>query len=221
MWSKKSFLWMWFAILCILLLLFVLKIDFRDLEGLKDTLGLLGKWAPGAFLLLCSIRSFLLLPCGLFSTAAGAFFGPVWGGILALTGFTLNAALMYYTADALGQNWAKRHFANKVEALDHFVNQNSFTGILFLRMISLLPFDAVSCIGGITKTKMDSFVLATLAGSIPGVFIYTYFGFSIKTMSLQKIILAGCFLGIFTIIPFLYKLYMYKKKSKEDKIKAI
>ena len=221
MWSKKSFLWMWFIALCVLLIFFISKIDFRDLDGFKNTLLKLGNWAPAVFLLLCSIRSFLLLPCGLFSTAAGAFFGPVWGGVLALTGFTLNGAVMYYTSEALGQNWAKRHFTNKVDALEHFVNKSSFANIFLLRMIPLLPFDAVSCIGGITRTKLESFILATLIGSIPGVFVYTYLGFSIKTMSIQKIIFAACIIGIFAIIPLLYKYYIYKKKCKEDKIKAI
>lgn len=219
--NKKGIIWAWIAVLCILLLFLAYKMDIRDTDGLKRVMKLLGSWAPEVFLLLCAIRSFLLLPCGLFAAVAGVLFGPALGGVLALVGFTFNAVVMYYMAELLGQNWVKKHFAHKVESLDRFINKNSFVNIFLLRLIPLLPFDAVSCMGGIAKTRVDSFIWGTLIGSIPGVFIYTYFGFSLKTMSVPKLIFSACFMGLFAMVPLLYKLYIYKKKCKEDKIKAI
>ncbi|MDF2521295.1 MAG: hypothetical protein K0R84_1923 [Clostridia bacterium] len=194
----------------------VIHTDLYNINNIKALLTKLGKWAPAIFVLLCVFRTFMFLPCGFFSGAAGALFGPVKGTLLTLIGFILNSLIIYLMAGYFGRDWVKGLLKDKFDSLDEFVNTNSFSSFLFLRVVPLLPFDGVSCLGGISKAKLSNYLLATAIGSIPGVFIYTYFGDSLKNLSVNKIIISAVVIVLMAFVPLFYKLGKYKYALKKN-----
>lgn len=214
---KKLILFGMLLACCVLLFWGAMHWNISNIDVLKHSLLSFGKLAPFVFFGFCVFRSFLLLPCGVFSVAAGLLFGPLRGGLLTLAGFTANSLIVYYMSSYFGRDWAKRLLKDKFEAMESMVSSRSFLSFLFLRIVPLLPFDAVSCIGGISKARVTSFGLATLFGSIPGVFIYTYFGDSLKTLSWHKMLLPAAVILMMTLVPIGYKLYKFKKKAKAAK----
>lgn len=212
---KKHLLLTFVLLFSITVFLAIINADLNNVENLRKTLTGLGKFSFIAFILLCAIRTFILLPCGLFSALGGILFGPVKGTIITLIGFTINALIIYYMANYLGREWVKRLLKDKFNYLDEYINKNSFSSFLFLRIVPLLPFDSVSCIAGISRVKLGNFLAATALGSIPGVFIYTYFGDSLKTLSLEKIIVPGIIIILMTFVPLLYKLIKHRNSIKK------
>lgn len=194
----------------IAIFMIMIHADLRDVNNIKSTLAELGKLSPVLFVALCALRSFMLLPCGLFSATGGVLFGPVKGTLLTLAGFTLNALILYYAANYLGRDWVKRLLKDKFVYLDNYVSKNSFFSCFLLRVVPLLPFDAVSCIAGISKARIVYYTAATILGSIPGVFVYAYFGDSLKNLSFEKIVIPGISILIMTCIPLAYKLFKHK-----------
>lgn len=194
--------------------------DLYNIENMKGTLNGLGGLSSIIFVLLCALRTFILLPCGLFSAAGGVLYGPVKGTVLTLCGFTLNALILYYMAGFLGRDFVKRLLKDKFNYIDDYVSKNSFYSIFLMRVIPLLPYDAVSCIAGISKAKLWRYLAATVIGSIPGVFIYSWFGDSIKSLSYEKIAISGIAIVVMAIMPLLYRLikrrYLFEKNINKD-----
>lgn len=212
---KRSMLLLLILFLSIAIFIAIIDADLRNINNIRNVLRELGKLSPIIFIMLCALRSFMILPCGLFSAAGGALFGSLEGSLLTLIGFTLNALILYFMANYLGHDWAKRLLKDKFVHLDSYVNKNSFFTIFLLRIVPLLPFDAVSCIAGISKANIWYYIAATALGSIPGVFIYTYFGDSLKALSFEKIIIPGISILIMTLFPLLYKLTKHKHHIKK------
>lgn len=205
-----------FALLLLILLfsatalLITINADLYNIDNLKRSLAGLGKLSPLIFVLLCTVRTFVLLPCGLFSAAGGVLFGPIKGTMLTLAGFTFNSLIIYYMANYLGRDFVKRLLKDKFNYIDNYVSKNSFFSFLLMRIVPILPFDAVSCIAGISKAKPKNFLAATAIGSIPGVFIYSWFGDSLKALSYEKIAISGVFIILMAIVPLLYKLIKHR-----------
>jgi uncharacterized membrane protein YdjX (TVP38/TMEM64 family) len=191
------------------------KID--NLSSFREALLKLGPWAPYVFIVVCIFRSFMLLPCGIFSVSGGILFEPLNGSIFALVGFTLNSILVYYMASYFGRNWVKDLLGNKFNTIHGLVNKNSFISFFYLRAVPLLPFDAVSCLGGISKAKLNNFILATLFGSMPGIFLYTFFGGTLKSLSLRRAAIPAVFILLVSLVPAGYKLFHhFKPANKSD-----
>ena len=59
------------------------------------------------------------------------------------------------------------------------------------------------------RAEAGKFILATLIGSIQGVFMYIYFGDYVESLSIRRIVVSAAFVAGFAILPFLYK-YLIK-----------
>lgn len=176
-----------------------------SIDSVKLTIESWGKFAPFIFVLLCIGRSFALLPCGLFSVLGGMLFGPALGTAVVLFGFTIGSVITFYMARYLGSQWTERIMGERFKKVDKLVSKNGFYSVFLMRAVPILPFDVVSCIAGMSKVRLAEYVPATFIGSIPGVFVYVYFGDSIISLSPKKIIFSVAFTAAFTAAPFIYR----------------
>jgi len=165
-----------------------------------------GEWSYVLFFLLCVFRSFFLLPCGFTSALGGLLFGTIKGSLITLIGYTLGSVILFYLSRILGKDWVRKFLKNKASLLEKVVTQNSFLSILILRVVPILPFDAVSCIGGVSDVKTTDYVMATFIGSLPGVFLYVYFGETLKSFSFRQIIVPLCIIILLSMVSVIYKL---------------
>lgn len=203
-----------FILLSISLILFLLlrypgNISVQQTKAYMERLGVM---APVVFIGMCILRGAVFLPCGILSSLGGAVFGKLPGTIFTLLGLTAGSVLTFYLARVIGKDWAKRMLGQRYDRYEGYVSKDFPYSIFLMRVLPILPYDAVSCISGMSRVGVGKFILETFIGSLPGVFIYVYFGDSIRSMSLKRVFFSVVVIAIFAIVPFLYK---YSMKSKQ------
>lgn len=177
-----------------------------SLEVVRSFILGLGGFSYLAFFTACAVRSLLFLPCGIFSVLGGMLYGPVLGTAITVAGFTVSSIFPFYMSRIMGRAWVERYFSRQLQSADRFLSRKGFYSVFMMRIIPVLPFDAVSGIGGMVSVKLKDFTVATFLGSIPGVFVYNYFGNSLYTASYKKIILSVCLVAAFALAPLFYKI---------------
>jgi uncharacterized membrane protein YdjX (TVP38/TMEM64 family) len=200
-----------FLILLLLAALSVLALRFLNglsLPQIKEAIDSLGGMASIVFITICVARGVIFIPCGLLSALGGMLFGPLLGTIFALCGLTTGSAITFSMARGFGKGWAKRILGNKYDKYEGYISKDYFYSMFLMRVLPILPFDAVSCIAGISGARVDKYILATFIGSLPGVFIYVYFGDSLRSMSIKRVAFSVAFVAAFAILPFCYRQLM-------------
>ncbi len=168
-------------------------------ETIRDTILSLGYWGPLLYILGNAVRPFFFFPASILAVAGGLAFGPVWGAVYLVIGAACGAALCFETARLLGRDrfkqiWTKIPF----EELDNQAARHGFRTVLILRLIPVLPWDAVSFLAGLSKARFWPYILATVLGSVPGAIAFSYFG-SILFQSLPTAVVVALIIVIMCI----------------------
>jgi uncharacterized membrane protein YdjX (TVP38/TMEM64 family) len=213
MMNKKNVYFGGFAFSALIVLFTVSALTFRYMKGLsllqlKAAIEGLGGMASVAFIMMCAVRGLVFIPCGLLSALGGLLFGPLMGTAFALIGLTAGSVITFYLARNLGKSWAERTLGHKYDKYEGYISKDSFYSIFLMRVVPILPFDVVSCIAGMSRVGAGKYMLATLIGSLPGIFIYVFFGDSIRSLSIRRGALSAVFITVFALIPFSYKYFM-------------
>jgi len=154
----------------------------------------------------------LSLPAGLvLSLTIGFLFGRWIGTALVLIAATIGATLVFLAARYVFADAAQRRIGALGERIRAGFNENAFSYVLFLRLIPLFPFFLVNLALAFTGIKLRTYVLATLVGIIPGVFVYVNLGQALgridSTRQLLSIDMVAAFtlLGALALVPVLLK----------------
>ncbi len=157
--------------------------------ALRDYLISFGSWAPLVSLLLMVLQALIApIPAFLIVFANGLVFGVFWGWMLSLAGQALAAAICFWIARSLGRAPAEA-LAGKlgIGGADRWFSRWGALGILFLRLIPGIGFDAVSFAAGVTSISFSQFFMATIAGVAPQSLLYAYLGHSSPSLVLWLI----------------------------------
>ena len=157
--------------------------EYLTREGIAGGVELLraSTWAPLVFVPLYAGAVAMAMPGTVMTLAGGAVFGLWWGTAFNWLGAVLGANLAYALArflgrEGLGQLLGERAKAGSgMERLDRAVRAHGFRGMLTLRLIPLVPFNALNFGGGLVGMSWPAYASATAVGILPGTFIYTMF----------------------------------------------
>lgn len=207
--NKKRAFFRGFALMLLLLILASMLVyrctNGLSLQQLKKAIDSFGGMPPLVFILICAARGVLFIPCGLLSALGGMLFGPLPGTIFTLIGLTAGSFITFCLARGFGKSWAQRVLGHRYDMYEGYISRDSFYSIFLMRVVPILPFDAVSCIAGMSRARADKFILATLIGSLPGVFIYVFFGDSIRSLSIKRAAFSLILMTVFAVLPFCYR----------------
>lgn len=144
----------------------------------------------------------LPIPSSPFAVVAGIVFGSYIGMIITLISATIGATIAFIIGRFFLHNYfAKRFKKNKIyRKMLEEENKHLLKFIFFSRLIPKMPFDLVSYMAGITSMPIWKFALATFLGSIPIVFILTFFGELIESYRITVLL-------IFIILFIIYKIH--------------
>lgn len=148
----------------------------EDLESFVSSAGPAG---PVAFVVLYVVLTVALVPGTVPSLAAGALFGPVWGALLTVVGATLGAVLAFEVARRLGRERTRRLLGRRGAATDAWVTERGLRGVLTLRLIPVLPFNALNYAFGLSGVSRRDHALGTLVGIVPGTVAFVALGDSL------------------------------------------
>ncbi len=89
------------------------------------------------------------------------------------TGGTAFAA--YAMARGLGSSAVRSLLGRRAGAFDRLVADHGFLAMLRLRLIPLVPFNALNFGAGLAGVSARDYLVATAVGIVPGTLVYTYF----------------------------------------------
>ena len=128
-------------------------------------------WGPIAFVALYFLLVVLMLPGSLGTLAAGAVFG-VWAGFaVAMAGATLGACAAFWIARTVGREGALAIIEGRAEAIDRILADRGLVAITLLRLLPIVPFNALNYAAGLSGLKFRDYLIGTIVGMAPGTFV--------------------------------------------------
>lgn len=137
-----------------------------------------GDAAPFLFVAGYALATVLFLPGSILTIAGGALFGPVAGTLYSLTGATLGATLAFLTARHLASGWVARRAGGRLAEFAKSVEAEGWRFVVFVRLVPLLPFNALNYALGLTRIPVGQYVVASYLAMLPGAATYTYLGYA-------------------------------------------
>ncbi len=181
-----------------------------SLEGLVDQMRSLRltMWAPLVFVVLYATATAFAIPGSVLTIAGGAVFGFWWGALYNSIGANIGANAAFLLAKALGREGVEALGGKRVQGLNRATEQHGFIGLLVLRLVPLVPFNALNFGSGLTSLRWHDYALATVVGILPGTLVYTFFADALvlgstqagREASVRLWIAAGLFLAL-SLIP--------------------
>ena len=137
-----------------------------------------GDSAPFLFVAGYALATVLFLPGSVLTIAGGALFGPVAGTLYSLTGATLGATLAFLAARYLASDWVARSTGGRLAEFVKGVEAEGWRFVAFVRLVPLLPFNALNYALGLTRIPVGQYVIASYLAMLPGAAAYTYLGYA-------------------------------------------
>jgi uncharacterized membrane protein YdjX (TVP38/TMEM64 family) len=200
-----------FAILLLIAVAGVSVFHFAGLEKymmpeqIRGALRSLGPMGPLFFVMIFSLGPTVFFPSWALTVAGGLAYGMVWGTVLSLIGASLGATIAFFVSRFLGRDFVGRILKGKFQRLDDRIGEHGFEVIFFLRLIPLVPFDALDYIAGVSKISVRSYIPATVLGIIPGTIVYVNFGSALTDMRSWRFAGAVTLLVLLAAAPILYR----------------
>lgn len=134
---------------------------------------------PVLFIAAYALAMVVGLPGTVFTLAGGAIFGVAAGSVLNWAGATLGAVGAYGLARTVGGGAVRGILGRHGAKLDLLTERAGFLALLRLRLIPVIPFNALNFAAGLAPVPLRPYVLSTAIGIIPGTVVYTYFADSL------------------------------------------
>ena len=206
------FIAMFFAIS--MLALYGLERDI-SISELKNFTQSFGHAAPAMYILIFTLIPLTLIPNSLVAISGGALFGVCYGALYTVIGAVLGATLSFGLSRYFGKNIAENIINNKARWINDQAEQSGFTLIFLLRLIPLVPFDAISYGAGLSRIRYFDFASATILGIIPGVLAYSNIGDkSINIFSADFWLSLAILIALVAVSQILKKQYTLKDIQK-------
>ncbi len=133
------------------------------------------RYAVPLFLVAYAVAGTLGVPGSILTLTGGAVFGFELGTLLNWIGATIGAIGGYWLARFLGKDAVERIGGRKIYALEKLAEAHAFSTVLRLRLIPVVPFNALNFACGLVGLDFGSYIAATMIGDLPVTAAYTYF----------------------------------------------
>ncbi|QCX34622.1 TVP38/TMEM64 family protein [Caloramator sp. E03] len=205
---KKFFAIVFVTIIVIFLIYLkaIIKVNFKfcNYHILKRFILSYGKLSVLIYILIYSLKPLaLVIPASLLSVISGALYGPIYGTMYSMIGVFISSSLAFFVARILGKEAVDKIVKGKIAKLDDDIEKKGLIVMLILRLSVVFPLDPLSYAAGLTKIKYRDFIIGTIVGTLPEVFIYNYFGTNIQKPFNKYNIFSILFIVILILISFI------------------
>jgi len=119
----------------------------------------------------------LSLPLALVMTLAGGFlFGPLPGGLAALTSATVGSTVSFLACRTAFGDVVTRKAGPTIGKLAEGFRKDAFSYLFTLRIIPVAPLLLINVAAGLAEVSTRTFVTASFIGMAPGSFVYAFLG---------------------------------------------
>lgn len=158
----------------------------------------------------------------IFYVTGGIVFGPYVSWALTMVGVAVGSSIAFCIAKRYGRAFVEKRIKKEnINKFDNFSHKYGNLSIFLLRVNPLTSSDIWSYLAGLTKIKLWKFLMWTLLGLAPAIFVQTYFGEEIgKNAVLFKIFVGIAIIYLIALLlGFLY--FLFFKKSRKENSKKI
>ncbi len=161
----------------------------------------------------------------LLTLFSGFIFGTILGAAYVNIGATAGAVLAFLFVRYLAGGWVQAKYGDKLTRFNAEFEKNGANYLLTMRFIPAFPFVLINILAGLTSIRLWTFVWTTAVGILPGSLVFTNIGKQIGELESAEGLLKprfwGAFiiLGIFALIPVIYRKVKVIKEQKEESVK--
>lgn len=174
-------------------------------SGIRDVVLSYGPLSAVAYIALHAMRPFTLLPVTPFTIAGGFIFGHAYGLLLAMLGTTSAAMITFAISRYLFRDYVKKRLAGKYVGLDDRLNGQGILIVAVMRMVPVIPYDAVGYLAGVSSIGFVEYLLGTLLGELPGVFVLTMLGSSLDNIRSPLFVVSLILAALLILLPEIYR----------------
>ena len=191
--------------------------DLLSREGVTSAIAFLraSAWAPLIFIIAYATLTALAVPGTILTLVGGGVFGVFWGTVYNSIAANIGANAAFLISRGLGREGVRSLLGSDsaaLEKLDDVVGRHGFRGLLTLRLIPLVPFNALNFGSGLLPLRWRTYAVATLVGIFPGTVVYTFFADALLQGSqeasrgaLIRVAIAGALLILMSFLPQILK----------------
>lgn len=196
----------------------------NNADSLKSLAEEKGAMMIGLYIFIYIAVVALSVPGATIITITGGFlFGAFMGTIYTNVGASTGAVLVFLSSRYLIGNSIQKKYEHQLKRFNREIKKHGAGYLLTLRFIPLFPFFLINLLAGISNIRLRTFVWTTVVGIIPGSFVYAFAGSSLGTLNSvndifsMRILIAFVLLGLFALIPIMFKKYHSKKEKNRRK----
>jgi uncharacterized membrane protein YdjX (TVP38/TMEM64 family) len=135
-----------------------------------------GAWGPIVYMLLYAVGPSFLVPGAVMTIAGGLAFGTKWGSVYSLIGGDAGALIAFAAGRFLGRSFVERIVGERFESMLRRIAKHGFQIILYLRMVPVIPYNALNLLAGASPITFHDYFWATMIGMIPGTILFAFLG---------------------------------------------
>jgi len=149
---------------------------FEDPRLVKREVLECGVWGPIVYILLFAIGPSFLVPGAVMTIAGGLAFGALWGALWSMIGAYLGALVAFGAGRFLGRSFVERVIGERLRGLAQKLARNGFYVILYLRLVPVIPYNALNLLAGASPIGFRDYFWASVIGMIPGTILFAFLG---------------------------------------------
>ena len=149
---------------------------FQDPKQVKLEILACGDWGPLVYMVLYAVGPSFLIPGAVMTIAGGLAFGTLWGSVYSLVGANVGAVVAFGAGRFLGRGFVESVVGKRFDAILGRIARHGFHIILYLRMVPVIPYNALNLIAGASRIVFRDYLWATVIGMIPGTILFAFLG---------------------------------------------
>lgn len=152
-------------------------------DGIREIVLSYGALSVIIYELLHALRPFTFLPVTPFTIAGGYIYGQAMGLLFAMVGTTLAATVTFAMSRYLFRDYIKKSLSTHYAGFDSRFYNGGIITVVAMRVVPVLPFDAVGYVAGVSSIRFRDYIIGTLIGELPGAFVLTMLGSNMKNIN--------------------------------------
>ena len=172
----------------------------------------LGPYSSATFILLQALQVVISpIPGELTGVVGGYVYGVAFGFLFSTVGLTLGSWMAFELASIFGRPLVERFVTEKILEKFHFLTTNAGLIVSFLLfLIPGFPKDYLCYVLGLTGMNLTAFLVVSTLGRMPGTFLLTMQGASIRSQDYYTAIAIAAVSGVVVLIAYLYRARLYQ-----------
>lgn len=191
---------------------------FTDPERARELVEGFGVWGPLVFIGMQAVQVLLApIPGQVAGLVGGFLFGTFWGVVYTLIGAAIGFTALFLLARRFGRPLAERFV--KPETLARFDTLSSRGGVFVLFLIYLLPAfpdDVISVVAGLTRIRLRTLILVSLAGRFPGYLVLSATGNGVALENVNLILVLVAVTAVLAGFAYWNRAWLYEMAVSGD-----